>query len=269
MVAFEAATYSLEMKAPEIGNTENRARNQTQHRTRAGNTMVYDRGINLNETKKLKFNAITDLERSELLVFLEAVQWGATRLRMSDYKGTEYIVRINSTRIEYTDTGFMNRNDPTADVVLWDFDLDILDLTNTDDNVGGAPPMSSALGLHLTDFNDPHNPQVSISLDIADGAKVVESFNARDWKAVSWLIVAEKNAKRLFSIVSAEHNGYGTTDATLVTTPTVETLGDTSGASAEITFTVVISGAGASQIMTLKAATTVDGYTIRARRTKL
>ncbi len=265
---YALATYSLSMKAPEIGNTENKARNQTMQRTRAGRTLVYDRGINYNEVKKLQFKEITDVERAQLLIFLEAVQWGKQRLKMQDYKGDEYIVRVNSSRIEYKDGGFIIRQVKDEDIVLWDFDLDILDLTNTSDESGESPPVSSALGLHLADFNDPHNPQTSITLNIADGAKVIESWYVRDWKAVQWLAVADKTSSRLFKLISSQNNGFGTTDATTVNTAQT-TLDDTASIASVITFTVVLSGTGATQIMTLKAATSTDGYAVRVRRVKL
>lgn len=268
-VAFEDADFSLEMKSFEIGNTEQKARNQSSIRNRAGTTFIYDRGRNYNDVMKLQFNSIQDAERAALIVFLESVQWGSSRLKMRDYKGDEFVVRITEPKIEYIDTGLMDRNNPYADIVLWDFNLEVLNLNDNIDETAEDPPVSSALALHLTDYNDPHNPQVSISLDIADGAKTVESFNARSWKAISWLVVCEKNANRLFALVSFENNCYGTTDATTVSTPTVEILGDTGGVAATIVFTATLSGSGTSQVMSLKATTSVDGYTVRVRRTKL
>lgn len=268
-VAYADADYSIELKAFEYGNTENKARNQSITRNRAGTNFVYDRGQNFNETMKLEFRQINDVEKSALVVFLNSVVWGFSRLKMRDHKGVEKTIRFVKTQIEYVDTGFETRNNPLTDITLWDFNLEVLDLTDNLDATGEVPPVSNALGLHLVDYNHPHNPAVSITVDIADGAKVVESLRTRDWKAASWLIVAEKADDRLYKMVSVTHDGYVTTDATAVSTPLQTTLGDTGAVAAVITFSVDLNGAASNQVMRLKAATSVDGYTIRARRMKL
>lgn len=267
-VDFADADYSLEMKAPEIGNTEQHARNQTFARSRSGNTYVYDRGVNFNQIKKFEFRQIKDVERAALLIFLEAVGWGASRLKYEHYTGEEYIIRVASTQLETKDTGYAVR-EAASPIILWDFNLEVLDLTNNDDALGDNPPMSNPLALHLLDYNHPHNPAASVVVNIADGAKVVETLSTRSWKAATWIAVAEKNGARLYSIIHAAHNGYSTTDATTIQGPVIETLADIGGVSGIISFSVDLSGTGTNQVMRLKAASTADGYTVRVRRIKL
>src|SRR5690348_7812223 len=92
--AIADAEYSISFKAPEEGNTERRSRNQSVVRTRAGNVQVYDRGNNYNTTFKLDFRDIPDSERAQLIVFLEAIQWGSTKIKYRDPYGDEYVVRV-------------------------------------------------------------------------------------------------------------------------------------------------------------------------------
>ena len=266
---YEAASARVTLKAFERDNTQMRGRNQTVVRTRAGKTLVYDRGNNLNHTMKLQFKSIPDEERNDLIAFLSAVQWGASRVKMEDYLGNVFTVRITLPEIEYTDTGLMTYKSAYGLKVLWDFNLEVLDLTGTIDEYGEDQDVTSPLYLHIADTNDPHNPPTTISLAVADGAKVVEGIPCRDFKSVIWMIVAEKNAQRYFATVGASHDGYGTTDATLVTTLTLTPINDTGGGAAKIAYTVDISGSGITQGMRLKAATTEDGFTIRVLRYKL
>lgn len=266
---YEDADYSIELKSFEYGNTENKARNQTIVRNRAGTNFVYDRGRNYNDLMKLEFRQIIDVERSALVVFLNSVTWGSSRLKMRDYKGVERIVRFVKPSIEYVDTGFLDRRNPTSDETLWDFNLEVLDLTDNLDEIGSETPVSNPLALHIADYDHPHNPEVSVEIDDAEGAKVVESLNVRDWKAVCWIVVAEKDAERWFGTVAVENNGYGTTDATTVTTPNITIMADTGGVDAKLTFTVDLSGAGLTQVMRLKCNVTEDNFTVRVRRIKL
>ena len=62
-------TYSVTIKAPELGNTSSVARNQQVQRTRAGRTLIYDRGRNLNQIMRLEFKDIPDSEKAALIVF--------------------------------------------------------------------------------------------------------------------------------------------------------------------------------------------------------
>ncbi len=268
-VAYVAATYSIEVKSYEIGNKEELARNQTFTRTRGGTTKVYDRGNNFDTKRSLQFRNITDTDRAKWLIFLAAVQWGSSKLAFQDYNGTQYVIRIENPKVAFTDGGYICRETSSGKIISWDFDLDFLDLTNSSDlSVDEVPPLS-ALGIHLTDYNDPHNPKTTVTVNIADGAKVIESFSTELWKSVDWYVEVEaadhKNKGR--AIVSGVHNGTPSIDATTVN-DSQTTIIDPSGILAGVTFTVVISGAGASQIMTLKCAATVDGTIVNVRRMK-
>jgi len=265
---YTAATAKVTMKSFEHGNTVMKSRNQTIARNRAGASVVFDRGTNYNDVMVWQFRQMTDTERSNLIAFLSAVEWGSNRIKVRDYKGSEYVVRINKPEVTSADTGYTQYTD--AGVILWDFDLEVIDLTGLDDETGEDAPVSSALALHLMDVDHPHNPETELAnLDIADGSTIVESIVVRDWKAATWLIVAEKDANRLYTMVHVASDGYATTDATALTTPTISTLADTGGVAAIITYTTTLTGAAAAQVMNIKAATTVDGYKIRCRRFKL
>lgn len=266
---YAAATYSIELRAPEVGNTERRGRAQAMTKTRVGNVFVYDRGIDLDEKLTYQFKNVPDEERSALVVFLTAVSWGLAKLKMADMNGTERTIRIASKELNYVDTGWTTHRDPQTNKILWDFTLEILDLSNNTEALAAAElPVAGPLFLHLSDYDHPHNPTTSITVNIADGAKVVESLEVRDWKAITWIVCFEKNAARGYALVNATNNAYATTDATTLDT-TQQPLGDLSAASSKVTLSVDLSGTGSTQVMRLKAATTEDGYTVRVRRIKI
>ena len=237
--------------------------------TRAGSVFVYDRGINLDEVLKLQFRQVPNVEQAALLVFLTYVNWGLAKLKMTDQNGTERVVRVKSTETTFTDTGWTTHRDPQTSKILWDFDLEVLDLTNNTEALETAElPLSSPLLLHLQDYNHPHNPQTSVLVNIADGAKVIESLAALTWRAVTWIVCVEKNNARAFLLVNASTDGYSTIDATVVDS-SQQNLSDLNAALSKITLTVDLTGVGSNQLLRLKAATTVDGYTVRVRRIKL
>lgn len=271
--AYADADYSIELKSFEVGNNQQRSRNQSIVRTRGGNNLVYDRGRNYDDVMNLQFRAMREEDKAGLVVFMDAVRWGATRLKMQDYKGNEYIIRVRKPEITYVDTGFMQRNDPYSDITLWDFDLEVLDLTDNSDATGEdalPPDVSDALAIHLADFDHPHNPQVSVGVNIVDGAKVIESLSVDDWKAITWIVVAElPTGARWYGLVSCENNGVGSTDATDVTVPTISHFNDNGGVFEQLTFTIDLNGSGSAQVMRLKCQVTTDNFTIRVRRVKL
>ncbi len=254
-VDYEDATYSLEVKAPEIGNKEIFGRNQIFARTKSGNTIVADFGRVNNNTLKLNFKSIPDVERSAMVVFLNAVSWGLVKLKYRDYLGVERVVRVNTNSIDSSDTGFRNRDDNGS--ILWDFDLDILDVTdNINEQDGVLVP--TALALHLADFNSPHNPKVSIS--IAAETKTVEEFSVGAWNMIAWIVLVKKAGKYASFLVHGLNDG--TTNVDFVS----DLLCNIGGAAADVTFAVDIS----SGSMRLRATSSVAGpYTIEARRIKL
>ncbi len=269
-VDYADATYSIELRAPEIGNTEKKARNQSMQRTRFGQTLVYDRGANYNDLRTLQFRNLTDLEKAELTVFLEAVQWGSSKLMYQHYNGDLLVIRFASTEMKYIDTGYEDHNNALAYKVLWDFDLDILDLSNNTDELEGSDALvSSALTLHLQDYNHPHNPVTSISLAIADGAKVVETFNVDDWDHVAWHFVIYNGASKHSGMIHVTNNNvHAGADAT-TTQLVLEILNDPAGIQPNFTWTCVLAGSGTTQTMTLKCASSTNSNTVRVRRFKI
>jgi|SRR6267154_391384 len=271
-VALVDATHSITLKAPEIGNTDKKARNQLQQRTRSGVTTIIDRGRDYNTEKKFQFRNITTLDMSSLNVFLAAIQWGSTIIKYRDYNGVEYSGRMQSTSLQFIDRGYITKTNPTTDNLLWDFDLDFLDLTdNTSallENV--EVPVGSPLSLHLADFNSPHNPRVRINLSSGDGAKIIEQFFVDDWNAICWIISCwnTNNAKKAFFFVSVTHDGTPTSDATAVNT-TVEVLNDPDGLYSDLTILTQVTGAGLTQVIQLVMSSTTNGNKIDARRIKL
>lgn len=269
-VAYSAATYSIELKAPEIGNTETKSRNQTMQRTRFGQTLVYDRGLNYNEEKTLQFRSIKDDDKAALQVFLAAVQWGSAKLKFQNYDEAQYTIRINSNKLRYVDTGYDNHNNIASRKILWDFDLDILDLSNNYDELEGTDPaLSSALALHIADLNHPHDPATSISLSAADGTKLVESFVADTWDSVSWVFTVVNGASKYHGFIHATNNNTAAGADATTTSVVLEPINDSAGIGSKITFTVTLSGSGSAQIMKLNAASTTNGNTVKVRRIKL
>jgi hypothetical protein len=269
---YEDADYSVELKAPEEDNTSKVGRNQSIVRTRAGRTIVYDRGNNLNTTMELKFKDILDADRSSLMVFLAAVQWASSKIVYQDMYGDVYYVRaLEESGITYIDRGLLDKtNRRKASTILWNFDLDLLDISDNIEEIDEEdPPVSDALSLHLADYDEPHNPTICTTLDIADGAKVIESFSTTDWKAVIWLVVATKDDRKAVFTVSCTHDRDGGTDATTTATPVVETQNDIGLMSAILTITSDLNGAAASQVMRLKIATSEDGIQVCVKRVKI
>lgn len=267
-----SATYSVVIKAPELGNTNQVARNQQFQRTRAGRTIVYDRGRNINEVMHLEFRDIPDSEKAALIVFLGLVGWGASKLKYKDFFGNTKTVRCLSNQIEYTDDGLQNKlngGNPIADVneALFSFSIDILDLTNSPEEFEVDPAMANQLALHLADFNHPHNPRVSTTLSIADGTKVLESLLVDDYKTVVWCVALYNGTISKNVLISATHNGTASLDATA--TDFSESIVASIGNATPVTFSVDVSGSGTGQTIRLKASTTSNGWSISLRRIKV
>lgn len=269
---FETAEITLKMKPPETSNTFDIARNQSIARTRGSKTLVYDRGTNFNTMMKLSFRYVTDGMRAQLIVFLEYVQWASRIIAYKDTYGDIYYVRaIEEKGITLSDQGLVSKahQTTTPSIIQWNLDLALLNLTDNYEELDDPePPVSSALALHIRDYNDPHNPEVTSSLNIADGAKVVEQFLTLDWRTVIWTVEATKGARTACFLITASHNRDGVTIAT-TTDMIYEALTEIGTVSSLLTVTLGLSGAGVSQYMQLKIATTEDGFTIVARRTKL
>lgn len=265
---YASATSSVEIKAPEEGNKEKRSRNQSIARTRAGNVLVYDRGTNYNTNFSLDFKEIVDIDRAQLLVFLETIQWATTKICYQDMYGDIYIVRIlQDTGIEYEDRGTDLKKGMSR--IRWNFSLALLNLTDNLAELAIADGnVSNALSLHLTNYNDPHNPDVRYIGNTVDGAKIVESYYTTDWKTVIFTVQASNGVNSGAFQVAISHNRNGATIATTVVLQQATLVQNGTVASA-LTFTADLSGAGVLQLMRLKLAVSSNGWDIRVRRLKL
>lgn len=267
-----AATYSVTIKAPELGNTNQLARNQQFQRTRAGRTLVYDRGRNINEVMRLEFKDVPDSEKAALIVFLGLVGWGASKLKYKDFFGNTKVVRCLSNQIDYSDGGLQNKLNGGVQVAgineaLWNFNLDILDLTNSPEEFEVDPAVANQLAIHLADFNHPHNPRVTTTLSIADGTKTLESLLVDDYKSAIWTIALSNGTISKNILVSATHDGTISSDATTVdfSISTLASIGDAT----PVTFTVTLTGTGTGQYMRLQASTSSNGWSVSFRRIKV
>ena len=268
-VDYANAIYSMEVKAPEEGNTERRSRNQSVARTRAGTTYIYDRGNNFNTQLKLDFRDIPDSERAQLIVFLEAIQWATTKVKYVDMYGVEYIVRIlNEDGLECVDKGTNVKRGRSF--IRWDFNLELLNLT---DNIGELetvdPVPTNALLLHMQNYAEPHNPEVCTTIDAADGVIILESFSTQEWRAIIWQVTVKKGTATGIYLICSTHNRADLdTDAT-TTEMTVDEAAQVGDVTSNIVFTTTITGADDAQIMSLNIDVTSDDWIVCVRRIKL
>lgn len=247
-------TYALVMKAPEIGNTNLLGRNQQTVRTRSGKTLVYDRGINLNQNIHLEFKDIFDSERSSLVVFLEMVSWGASKIKYKDHLGNIRTVRVVSNNIQYTDNGLSNTyrslNQITGqNETLWNFSLDLVDLTGTPEEFEGEDPPVTSLALHIADTNHPHNPKTQVTIAANNTWQTVETLLVDNFKLVSWVALMEFGPYNSSRIITAVHNGTLASDASVVDFSDAELA--TIGA-LTVQYRAILIGSGASQSIALQ-----------------
>lgn len=269
---FDTAEITLKFKPPELQNSFDLGRNQTAVRTAGSKTLIYDRGTNFNTMMKLNFKYVTDGMRAQLIVFLEYVQWASRIIAYQDTYGDVYYVRcLNEKGITLVDQGLTMKAKQTTvpSIIQWDVSLDLLNLTdNPQELEDPEPPLSSALYLHIHDYDDPHNPEVSTLVNIADGSKVVEQFATVSWRTVIWTIEATKGARTASYMVIATHNRDGVTLAT-ATDMVLETMTEIGTVTSLLLFDLHLTGSGVNQVMQLRCGTSEDGFTIIARRTKL
>lgn len=260
----DTATYSVQLKAPDIGDTITRGRNQNFARTKSGAVYVYDFGATLSDIIKLTFTQVLEAERAALLLFLDNVTWGANLIKYIDYKGAERIVRVYKNTVDEVNQGESVRGKPTT--TLYDFTLELIDMSNNpQDTDGGAVP--SQLAVHIADLDNPHDPRTAVSVYSTEGTKVVDALFVDDVKHVSWFVQAHNDttfSKTL--LVHATHNGTSGSDATTVTMGTIETLVSNGTDPGDITITVTISGSGAAQVIRLNCAKTAGTVNLIIRR---
>lgn len=271
--SFEDALSSVILRAPEEGNTETRERNQSIARTRAGNTIVYDRGNNFNTNFSLQFRYIPDSQRAALIVFLETVQWASTKVIYQDMYGVTYVVRVfgasasSINGLTYEDNGGTLKRGLTE--ISWNFKLDLLNLNdNLEELETLDTPVTGALSLHLLDFDEPHNPETCVTINSADGAVSIEGFLTTDWRSIIWTVLISKGADSATYLIICNHNRNGDTDATTVTLETV-VLNEVGDVASHVTFSAPLTLAGSLQIMSLACDTNADDWRICVRRSKM
>lgn len=265
---FEEAENSVIIKAPEEGNKEKRARNQSVARTRAGNVLVYDRGNNYNTNFSLDFKEVPDIERAQLLVFLEAIQWATTKICYQDMYGDIYIVRcLQENGITYEDRGTDIKRGPSN--IRWGFSLDLLNLTDNIAELSIADGnVSNALSLHIANVNDPHNPEVCFDVDTADGTRGLEGYLTTDWRSVIYTVLVSRGPDSATFVIGVTHNRDGDTDADVVDIEQILVTGLGSVAS-NIYFTASLISIGLFQTFNLNIQVINDGWRVCIRRTKM
>jgi hypothetical protein len=220
---------------------------------------------------QLQFKDIVDVDRASLIVFLAAVQWASSKICYQDMYGDIYYVRvIEENGITYRDQGLREKYSGRPSIILWNFDLDLLNLTDNISELDETdPPVSNALALHLADFNEPHNPTVCTTVNIADGNKVIEAFSTTDWKSVTWMVIASKAARKVIFLVTCVHDRNGLTDATAVAAPNLQLINEIGTIYGVLTVTSAITGSGVGQVMQLKIASSEDGIQVCVKRVKI
>lgn len=261
----ETATYAVQLKAPDIGDTRTRGRNQNFARTKSGAVYVYDFGTALSDMLKLTFTDVLEDERAALLMFLDNVVWGASLIKYIDYKGNERIVRMYKNTVDEVNRGESKHGVNTT--TLYDFTLDLVDVTNNPQDTGGSVP--SQLAIHIADYDNPHDPRVRVNVAAADGTKVVDTVAVSTVKHASWLVNISKDATYSATYFIHATSNVSVADATLVGTGTIETLATIGAVPVDVTFTVDLDGVGAAQVMRLKCAKTADDTNLIIRRIKL
>jgi hypothetical protein len=201
-----------------------------------------------------------------MIVFFEYVVWGANKIKYVDYKGDEYVVRIYKNTIDAANQGESRFGE--NDLTMYNFTLDLIDVTNNISDVGQTA-VPTQLALHMADYNHPHNPKITANVASTDGTKVIETVLVDDIKYVTWIVSLTTGTFAKTVLVSATHNGTASADATLVSTPLLETLVDVGTDPNDITITVDLNGAATAQTMRLKIAKTAGNVDVAVRRVKV
>lgn len=262
-----SATMKVELKAPEFGDSYTEGRNVTVTQPRSGAVVVYDHGTPFSKQIKLQFRDVPDVERAALIVLFDAVGWTAGVIRFKDYNGYLRNVRVMTNRLE---TKAMSPFDKYAlnPIFTFDFDVDLLDVSSNILSPQDSVLMPSALTLHLADIDSPHAPETTVIANVADGLKLLDSFPVDDYAGCIWIGVVTNGPSRHMFQVQADHNGTTLADATS-STFAVTVSGDIGLTTAIIAYDVSLSGSGTSQVLRLRASTTVDGYTFKFRRIRI
>lgn len=264
---------TVTIQAPELGDSTRSGRKQTVRRLRSGASIVYDGGLDLDQRLRWDFRNITDTERAALLFFLAAVGWAQAKIKATDWNGQQRIVRILSPNIEAVNSR-MCLLDGGAQSRLWDFSLEVLDLTDNTAEFSqeDVQEMSTALGLHIADEIDEHSPREITLVDDADGAVVIDSVSIASVRSVVWVVQASNGTKNAIALAygSTDRNYDTPADATAVKDATdFEWHESGTEVSAEVTLSMTVTGAGTAQVINLTADVSTDGWRFVVRRNKL
>lgn len=267
------AQLSFTIRAPEFGDTQSSGRSQFQQQTRAGYWISYDRGRSLDERRVWRFENVTESERANFKTFLDNVAWGNSKLKVTDWNGTERIVRITTPSLQQQNARILTL-DGGKEEVLWNFQLELLDITDNLDEltVEDQEAVSSAFGIHTSDQIDAHNPRTITTVDAGDGAVIVDSVNISTTRSVVWFLQASNGTKNAIAIAygSTDRNYDTPADATAVKDATdFEWQESGTEVSSEVTLSQTVSGSGDSQVLNLTADTTTDGWTFTVRRVRI
>ena len=267
-------TNSVEIRHPEFGDSVRAGRHQFSKQLRNGVTVAYDRGLDLNEEYVWDFQSIKDEDRTALLAFFNTVQWGARKIKVTDWYGVTKIIRLTTTSL-LSQNARVELLNGTQENVLWDFKITFVDMSNNVNELGvnDEGVVTSALALHILDQDHPHNKLAEVTVNAADGAVVLDSVDLIDHHSAVFLITAENGTKRGVAIA------VGTTDRDYVTPADATAVKDSADiewhqntaeeVSNEVTLALTISGTGDTQKLNVTADVTVDGWKFRARRFKV
>lgn len=185
------------LKAPEIGDSISYGRDQHISKSRGGTVVVYDYGSKFTPDIVLNFKNVPDNERSALLTFFNMVGWAKNAVSYQDIDGVVKAVIISKPSIAYKNTGYINR-DIVSPEPCFDFDVELMDVSETWQTIIGGDVTDSALTIHLADFNAPHSPEKTVTIDNADGNKVVDSILTSGFHGVIWIGTVVSGANKMF-----------------------------------------------------------------------
>jgi hypothetical protein len=265
-------TLSVIIPCPERENTESTGRNVIVAKSTSGINRVYDRGEDGDRRLRWAFKSIKDSYRSALIAFLDAVNWGISPVKLIDWMGATRYVRIVSQEITSIQKFEIDRGGSCGIDVHWDFDLELLDITNNPADMSQETPVPSALVMHLSDYNHPHNPLIEVTITDAATPTVIQEFALEDAHTTVYVIQLERGASRAIAIVSVSSNrNYDTVaDATFAYAEEITVREELSGSSTDVTFSAALVNSGVLQAVEFRAtAATETGWIIRARRVSL
>lgn len=281
-------THSVKIHSPEFGDRFRSGRNQVIKTTRSGVSVAYDRGRNLDEEYTWSFNNISEFERAALLVFLEEVNWGASKVKITDWYGDDIIVRMAVTSLEQTNQRIQTL-DGGRERTLYGFTLRFIDITDNMEELAiqDNPNMSNALKIHILNQDHPHNKlaflpniptspttgiidQVDIETEITDDSDG-STYRNKGAAFIATISKTDGTARAIAVVHATSNRDYDTpTAATVVKGKTIEWFEDGTEVSSVVTLDVVLAvGSSGQQVLQLNATTTAAGYRVQARRIKV